>query len=169
MLLKMRRQYTVKEYRRIAEEIRRRRPGFNLTTDIIVGFPGETEEDFAESCRVARELEFSHIHTFKYSKRKGTRAARMPDQVDEQVKTERSAIIREISDENKRRYRERHIGETRELLVERVEEQAQARGYAEHYVPVSAPVPGAETNAFYPVRITGITDDEDPVLIGEPL
>jgi threonylcarbamoyladenosine tRNA methylthiotransferase MtaB len=81
VLLKMRRMYTLSGFREIVNKIRERHPDFNLTTDIIVGFPGETAEDFRATCDVVKEFSFSHIHTFKYSRRKGTRAERMPGQV----------------------------------------------------------------------------------------
>jgi threonylcarbamoyladenosine tRNA methylthiotransferase MtaB len=170
MLLRMRRQYTRDQFKEIAERIRARQPHFNLTTDIIVGFPGETEEDFQESCLIAEELEFSHIHTFKYSRRKGTRADRMPDQIDEQTKSERSERIREISERNKRRYRERLVGTTERLLSERVEVQngrSYVRGYGGHYAPIVAEVPEPEQNRFYDLQIGDIdTTGDEPVLIG---
>jgi threonylcarbamoyladenosine tRNA methylthiotransferase MtaB len=90
ILLKMRRQYTVDEFKTMVHKIKKKIPDFNFTTDIMVGFPGETEEDFQETCKVSEQLGFSHVHTFKYSIRKGTRAERMPDQVHEKIKTERS-------------------------------------------------------------------------------
>ncbi len=71
----------------------------------MVGFPGETDDDFEATCRVIRQAGFSHVHTFKYSIRRGTRAERMEDQVPEKVKQSRSSIIREIATENKLQYR----------------------------------------------------------------
>ncbi|MCU0370917.1 MAG: tRNA (N(6)-L-threonylcarbamoyladenosine(37)-C(2))-methylthiotransferase MtaB, partial [Bacteroidales bacterium] len=97
ILLQMRRFYNMASFMNLVEKIRGRYPDFNLTTDIIVGFPGETGEDFEMTCTAAREISFSHIHTFKYSTRTGTRAERMPDQVPEAVKQERSLTIRNIS------------------------------------------------------------------------
>ena len=81
VLLRMRRMYTLSEFSSIADKFRNRHPDFNLTTDIIVGFPGETALDFQSTCDLVRDIGFSHIHTFKYSRRKGTRADRMPDQI----------------------------------------------------------------------------------------
>ena len=167
MLLKMRRMYTLSEFRAITDKIRNRHPEFNLTTDIIVGFPGETAGDFQSTCQVVKDIGFSHIHTFKYSRRKGTRADRMPGQVPEKVKAERSEIIRLIGEENKRRYRLSFIGKTAQVLVEKTGD-GMARGYGEHYVPISFPSGTAEKNQIYPVRIKTLDDGEDPNLLGEP-
>ena len=81
ILMQMRRAYTLPSYMEIVEQLRTRHPLFNFTTDIMVGFPGETEQDFEATCNVIREVGFSHVHTFKYSRREGTRAARMEEQV----------------------------------------------------------------------------------------
>ncbi len=81
ILLKMRRMYTAKEFEEIATKLKTDYPQFNLTTDIIVGFPGESEEDFNKTAELAKKIGFGHIHTFKYSVRKGTRAERMPEQI----------------------------------------------------------------------------------------
>ena len=94
ILLAMRRPYTADRFERIAEELRRRVCHFNLTTDVIVGFPGETDEDFNDTAEMCSRLGFGHIHTFPYSRRSGTRADRMTSQVPERIKKERSGIIR---------------------------------------------------------------------------
>ncbi len=177
VLLAMRRMYTLAGYLEFVERLRGRYPGFNLTTDVIVGFPGESDEDFEETARVCREVAFSHIHTFKYSRREGTRADRMPNQVSEAVKSARSERIREIGSENKRRYRRSLLGSVQTVLVETIDAAGRGRGYGEHYVPVAL---GAEegqreagasivANRFYPVRLTALEEGEEPVLVGEPL
>lgn len=166
ILLRMRRMYTLSDFRYIVDKFRNSHPDFNLTTDIIVGFPGETSADFQSTCEVVRDIGFSHIHTFKYSRRKGTRADRMPDQVPEKLKAERSEVIRQIGEENKRRYRFSLIGTTEQVLVEKTS-QGMARGYGEHYVPISFSMEQAEKNRIYPVTIKNIKDGEDPDLTGE--
>ncbi len=160
----MRRTYRAADYVAVAERLRRRAPLLNLTTDIIVGFPGESQEDFEASCRIAREIGFGHIHTFKYSRREGTRAARMDGQVDERVKGERSEVVRRISADSKRLYRRRLVGRVEQVLVEKA--GAAAHGYGEHYVPVAFDLPGAERNRIYAVTITGLGPGDDPVLEG---
>jgi threonylcarbamoyladenosine tRNA methylthiotransferase MtaB len=165
VLLRMRRMYTLAGFRDIVNKIRRSHPDFNLTTDIIVGFPGETAEDFRATCDVVKEFGFSHIHTFKYSRRKGTRAERMPGQVPEKIKNERSGIIRLIGEENKRKYRSSLIGKTQQVLAEKVT-GAVCRGYGEFYVPIEFESTSPEKNSIREVRITGIDEGEDPVLFG---
>jgi threonylcarbamoyladenosine tRNA methylthiotransferase MtaB len=163
----MRREYSVDAFTKTVEQIRSNDPGFNLTTDVIVGFPGETEEDFRRTAEVVRNLRFSHVHTFTYARRSGTPAARKSDQVSESVKSDRSAVIREIAAEEKRRYREGLVGSTERLLVERVSPEGQASGYGERYVPLLLEEIGAKPNDLVMVRITGITDGPDPVLVAE--
>lgn len=166
VLLRMRRMYTLSKFRSIVEKFRNRHPGFNLTTDIIVGFPGETPEDFQSTCNIVRDYGFSHIHTFKYSRRKGTRADRLPDQIPEKVKSERSELIRQIAEENKRRYRSSLIGTMEQVLVEKIGD-GMARGYGEHYVPISFPSDQAEKNRIYPVFVKEIKEGPDPDLLGK--
>jgi threonylcarbamoyladenosine tRNA methylthiotransferase MtaB len=168
VLLRMRRMYNLQEYLTVIEKIRGKYSEFNFTTDIIVGFPGETEEDFEASCKVVRDVGFSHIHTFKYSRRKGTRADRMPDQVPEKIKNQRSEIIRAISEENKLKYRSSLIGISQNVLVEKVRGN-KGWGYGELYVPVEFTHPGIKNNMLQKVTLTGIGEGEDPVLAGNPL
>ncbi|HYX07276.1 MAG TPA: tRNA (N(6)-L-threonylcarbamoyladenosine(37)-C(2))-methylthiotransferase MtaB, partial [Bacteroidales bacterium] len=100
ILIRMKRMYSVGSFQKLIENLRKVRSDMNFTTDIMVGFPGETDEDFKQTCSMSRSIGFSHIHTFKYSIRAGTRAERMPEQVPEKVKSKRSEEIRKISDEN---------------------------------------------------------------------
>jgi len=163
----MHRTYTLKDYLDIISKIRTARSDFNLTTDILVGFPGETEEDFLQSCRIAQEIGFSHIHTFKYSHRKGTLADRMPGQVPEKVKNQRSAVMRGISVKNKRKYREGLLGKTQQVLVEKVRGR-KGWGYGELYVPVGFTMEGMRKNLLQKVRLVKLGDGEDPIFISSP-
>jgi len=167
ILLKMRRMYSAKDFETIATKLRNDYPGFNLTTDIIVGFPGETEEDFEKTVSLIKKIGFGHAHTFKYSVRKGTRAERMPDHVPEKVKSERSKRIRKIVEETKLNYRKSFIGKTQTVLVETFDKDGTARGYGEHYVPILIRQRNLDHNNFYNVTITGIDMQEEPLLIGE--
>ncbi len=170
VLLQMRRQYTYREYRKIVDAIRTRQPDFNLTTDVIVGFPGETEADFADTENACRDIGFSHIHTFPYSRRSGTRADRMEGQISESEKKERSARIRQISEENKRSYRQRFVGREQRVLVERAGTRtAIGSGYGEHYLPVEFHLPQVLHNEFYRVRLTALREGDDPALVGLPI
>jgi threonylcarbamoyladenosine tRNA methylthiotransferase MtaB len=181
ILLKMRRQYTYAEYLDIASRIRSELPDFNITTDIIVGFPGEGDREFEESLRAVDELAFGHVHAFKYSVRQGTRAERMDGQVRESVKSERSEKLRIAAEKQKRRYRSSLVGRNQRVLIERIREEDGgfiARGLGEHYVPVAFRLPIARpsteiadrfVNQFIDVRITGLGDGEDPELSGQAL
>jgi threonylcarbamoyladenosine tRNA methylthiotransferase MtaB len=166
VLLRMRRMYNLQQYLNMINKIRGKYEDFNFTTDIIVGFPGETEEDFQASCKVIQDAGFSHIHTFKYSRRKGTRADRMPGQVPEMIKNDRSEIIRRISEENKLKYRTSLIGKTQNVLVEKVRGN-KGLGYGELYIPVEITHPGMKNNMIQEVKLTGIQKGKDPVLIGK--
>ncbi len=173
ILLKMRRQYTAAQFARMAERIRARRSDFNLTTDVIVGFPGETEADFNETRALCTDLEFGHIHTFAYSRRSGTRADRLQEQIPEKVKQERSQQIRLIAEASKRRYRLALVGQTQRLLVERVDpSHGVARGYGENYVPIAVAAEGISRNSFVPVLLESLDtpeESEEPVLRGRPI
>ena len=164
MLLAMRRTYTVVQYREFVDKLRSRYPDMNLTTDIIVGFPGESEEDFKATCQITKEIGFSHVHTFKYSRRNGTRAARMGNQVPDPIKSARSETVRAIVAENKRQYRSGWIGRDQRVLIEKISD-GHAKGYGQHYLPIILPAEGCELNSFRKVKIQGFEDGEDPVLL----
>ena len=160
-LKRMNRHYTAAQFREMCQRIKTFRPDFNLTTDIIVGFPGETEQTFKESCVFAREIGFSHIHTFKYSVRTGTKAATMPNQVPEKVKSERSEVMRRISLENKTKYFEMMQSHSQRMLIERIDSKGIARGYGENYVPVLLKDASAEKNTFINIRLGEIVHREN--------
>jgi threonylcarbamoyladenosine tRNA methylthiotransferase MtaB len=151
--MRMRRTYGLASYLNIIEELRNRDPLFNFTTDIMVGFPGETEEDFQATCSIVRQVGFSHVHTFKFSLRQGTRAERMPEQIPEKVKQQRSLEVHELASENKYRYRKQFIGKQQTVLVEKVTKTGLARGYGEHYVPVEFRPSQPGNNYFQTVTI----------------
>jgi threonylcarbamoyladenosine tRNA methylthiotransferase MtaB len=164
VLMQMRRTYNIPSYMKIVEEIKKRYALFNFTTDMMVGFPGETEEDFQSSCDIIKQVGFSHVHTFKYSIRQGTRAERMPDQIPEKIKQQRSQIIRELATENKISYRNQFIGNQQTVLIEKVSKKGIARGYGEHYVPVEIKTNDTATNYFRTVGISKIIPGSDAVL-----
>lgn len=160
ILMKMRRMYTVKSFMDIIHSFRSIFPSFNFTTDIITGFPGETETDFSLSCKVAEEALFSHIHTFRYSKRAGTHASGMQDQIPEIVKAERSKVIQQISENNRNKYFKSLIGMDQKVLVEKNDEQGFAYGYGEHYVPVVFLEKNVEKNRFYTIKLGKVNEDK---------
>ena len=99
-LKRMNRRYTTAEYKEIVDKLRREIPDVAITTDVIVGFPGETEEEFEKTYNFLKELELSQMHIFKYSPRKGTKAADMENQVSPQDKHERSEKLLKLNKEN---------------------------------------------------------------------
>ncbi|MGL1893588.1 MAG: tRNA (N(6)-L-threonylcarbamoyladenosine(37)-C(2))-methylthiotransferase MtaB [Spirochaetaceae bacterium] len=168
ILKEMKRDYTFKQYKNIILRIKKVIPLFNITTDLIVGFPGESTILFNESLEASKELGFGHIHTFKYSKREGTKAADFKDQVDEKVKSSRSEEIRILSLELKRNYRESLIGTTQRVLIEKVIDGF-GKGFGEYYVPVKFNTNLTEINQFVNIKITGISDGSEPMLLGEEI
>ena len=117
-LKRMNRRYTSEEYFEKCQLLRKYFKEPALTTDVIVGFPGETQEEFEASRAFVDKVDFYETHVFKYSRREGTKAAAMKDQVPEQVKTERSAVLLELSRKKQEAYESRLLGTTQEVLVE---------------------------------------------------
>jgi len=165
ILLKMRRMYSANYFMETVERFRKAIPDFNFTTDVIVGFPGETEKDFQQTVDFISEAKFSHVHTFRYSRRTGTRADRMKEQVSGKVMAERSEVIRKLSEENRLQYMHSMQGKEQRVLIEKVA-GGMASGYGEHYLPVAFAVEDPTTNRFEQVRLTGTTPSADPVMQG---
>ena len=122
----MNRRYTAQEYREKCEILRKYYPAPALTTDVITGFPGETEEEFEESRSFVDSIHFYETHIFPYSKREGTKAAVMPDQLPEQIKKERSRVLIALGQEHQREYMEQFLGKKKEVLFE---EQQKIQGH----------------------------------------
>jgi threonylcarbamoyladenosine tRNA methylthiotransferase MtaB len=166
-LLRMRRMYDVEQFRKTISQFRSVYPEFNFTTDIIVGFPGETDEEFQQTIDAVKEFNFSHVHTFKYSVRKGTRAERLENHIPEKIKSARSLKIRELSEENKQLYFKGFIGKSQDVLIEKIT-QGIANGYGPHYVPVRFKAAGIQKNTVHSVRLTEIRGiGENMYLFGE--
>ncbi|WP_289053435.1 tRNA (N(6)-L-threonylcarbamoyladenosine(37)-C(2))-methylthiotransferase MtaB [Carboxylicivirga marina] len=163
VLLKMRRMYTYKLYQRIIERLRTIDPLFNITTDIIVGFPEESVVDFQQSLDAVNEMQFGHVHTFKYSKREDTRAARMTNVVPEKEKTKRSEELRQVAVDAKIKYRKQFIGKTQQVLIDTVKD-GYSKGYGEYYIPVK--IAGKlKKNQLYNIQILDMENDSiDPCL-----
>lgn len=139
-LKRMNRRYTAEEYREKCEILRKYYPAPALTTDVITGFPGETEEEFEESRSFVDSIHFYETHIFPYSKREGTKAAGMPDQLTEQVKKERSRIMIALGKEHQREYMEQFLGQEKEVLFEEqqtVEGQEYWTGHTMEYLKIA--------------------------------
>ena len=137
VLKRMNRHYTADEYRECCKNLRTAFKNPAITTDVIVGFPGETDEEFRQTKEFLKTIRFYEMHVFKYSRRAGTRADRMPDQVPEPVKTERSAELLSLEAEMSREYRSTFLGKTEEILLEEPVEingQRYMIGHTKEYV-----------------------------------
>lgn len=131
----MDRKYTKAEYEEKINKLRDARPNINLTTDVIVGFPGETEEDFLECVDYCKKIGFSKIHVFPFSKREGTKAAGMSDQLDNVVKKQRARRLIEIDDKLQKEYNDKFLGMKVNVLVEEVVD-GKSVGHTENFLKV---------------------------------
>ena len=168
-LRRMNRRYTSLEYARKCELLRKYFSNPALTTDVIVGFPGETEEEFAETESFLEDISFFETHIFKYSRRKGTRADRMPNQVPEQVKTQRSSRLLERNERNRRKYLELFLHRELEVLLEEPAEyegHIYQSGHTREYLPVLVPVE-EQRNQILAVRACKIL--ENGMLLAMPV
>lgn len=134
-LKRMNRRYTTEEFKAVTKRLRAKFPNAALTTDIIVGFPGETDEEFNTTYEFLKEIAFYKMHIFKYSQRKGTKAAVMPNQVDGKIKEERSKKLIELSNENEYKYNKKYIGKQVEVLFEEREGEY-LKGHTTNYIVV---------------------------------
>lgn len=156
ILREMNRNYTREAYIGLVEKIRKNIPGIAITTDIIVGFPGETEADFADTLSLVREIRFDSAFTFVYSPRSGTRAAEMPDQIGEEIQSKRIielvALQNEITEQRNREY----VGKTLEVLVEGISTRDSGHmcGRTSTSKMVNFPGPPSLTGEFADIKIT---------------
>ena len=134
-LKRMNRRYTTQQFEEIVKRLRKAYDNVNLTTDIIVGFPGETEEEFAKTYKFLEKIKFYKMHIFKYSPRKGTRAEQMPQQIEPQLKEERSKKLIELSDKNEKEYNSEYVGKRVEVLWEEQKNEIY-KGHTKNYVLV---------------------------------
>jgi threonylcarbamoyladenosine tRNA methylthiotransferase MtaB len=165
VLARMNRPYTAAQYLRIVSRVREAIPGIGITTDVMVGFPGETEEAFANTRRLIDEIGFSRLHVFRYSPRKRTAAASMPDQIPAQVKKRRAQNLIELGNNAMRLFAESIVGQTVEVLVERRSRRPnQLIGFTDNYVEVGFPGDVALAGRIVGVRIVGVDQDGCQVL-----
>lgn len=136
-LFRMNRKYTTNEYMTIVNNIRGIIPDTAITTDIMTGFPGETQEEFEKTCGFVEKIGFSQAHIFQYSERKGTKAANMPDKAPSVVKEERSKILMKICEKSQNKFRDQFIGRQMEILFENKKEDMW-EGHTTNYIPVRA-------------------------------
>lgn len=162
-LKRMNRKYITKEYERGCELLRKYFVHPAITTDVIVGFPGETEEEFEQTKAYLEQIHFYEMHIFKYSKRKGTRAAVMPDQIDEQIKAARSEKLIALGHDMSKEFRKFYIGKNEEVLFEEkavIGDKEYFVGYTKEYVKVAKKTDENLENQIVSGRISGMLTDE---------
>ena len=160
-LKRMNRKYTTSEVKEIIERLRRYYDDVMLTTDIIVGFPGETEEEFETTYQFLKQAKLYKMHVFQYSPRKGTRAAVMPNQIDGNIKEARSKKLIELSNENQKMYNQQLLGKEVEVLFEDKEVEdgiTYFRGHTQNYVLVKYKTDENLENTLKLIKISDISE-----------
>ncbi len=163
-LKRMNRKYTTNEFKVCTDLLKKAYPDVSLTTDIIVGFPGETEEEFEKTYNFLKDIDFYKMHVFKYSKRKGTKAAVMQNQIDGNIKEQRSARLIELSDNNEKMHNNKYIGKTVEVLFEEKDGEY-IKGHTTNYMVVKTKnIDKILENSIEKIKINHAYDSE---LIGD--
>jgi threonylcarbamoyladenosine tRNA methylthiotransferase MtaB len=155
----MRRRYLRELYEARVEKIKSVMPDCCIGVDVIVGFPGETKEDFLETYRFLNELNISYLHVFTYSERENTPAAIMAGKVSHSERHERSKMLHILSDKKRRAFYETQIGKEWNVLFEKEVENGIMYGFTSNYVKVTVKYDPLRVNEIVPVRITGLTKD----------
>ncbi|MGI5850746.1 MAG: tRNA (N(6)-L-threonylcarbamoyladenosine(37)-C(2))-methylthiotransferase MtaB [Caldicoprobacterales bacterium] len=165
-LRRMNRKYTTAQYREIVNRLRRYIPDVAITTDIMVGFPGETQEEFDSTVEFVKEINFSRIHVFKYSPRKGTPAARYKDQITEDIKESRSRRLIGLGREMEKNYLRSFLGREEWVLFEETSKNKEGwyEGYTQHYIRVA--VPGHE-GLIGSMVLVNLVDLKDNIMLGK--
>jgi threonylcarbamoyladenosine tRNA methylthiotransferase MtaB len=157
-LKRMNRHYTTEEYKAIVEDLRKTIPDVSVTTDVIVGFPGETEDEFETTYSFLQELALSKMHVFKFSPRKGTRAAEMDNQIDTAVKDKRSHRVIELDEQLENRFISSFIGRDMKVLFEETK-GGYSYGYTENYIRVRIPTAEELSGKILNVRLVACTGE----------
>ncbi len=164
VLKRMNRKYTAEEYENNVKIIRKYMPEAGITTDIIVGFPGETNEEFSETLEFVKAVKFSRIHVFKYSIREGTKAALMTEQISDLVKSQRSKILIESGESISNEFMNQFIEKDMKVLVETKKKENIFEGYTTNYLKVFIKSDINIENEIISVHLKNIRNDS---LIGE--
>ncbi len=159
LLQKMRRKYLTDLYRGRVEYIKSLNKDACIGVDVIVGFPGETEEDFMETVDFIKDLDVSYLHVFTYSERANTTAVKLGDAVPMEVRKDRSKRLHILSDKKKRHFYEENVGSERTALFEQEEDGGMMFGFTENYVKVKFTYDETKINTFQRVRLTEIDRD----------
>ncbi|MBY2476889.1 tRNA (N(6)-L-threonylcarbamoyladenosine(37)-C(2))-methylthiotransferase MtaB [Clostridioides difficile] len=158
-LKRMNRRYTTSEYKTIVDRLRSKMPNVAITTDVIVGFPGETNDEFKETYEFLKEIELSQMHIFKYSPRKGTPAATMENQVDPQMKHFRSEQLLNLSKVNFNKFANKFIGSELDVLFEQNTEENKFEGLTSNYIRVVVESDKNIQGQILKVKINDVKDE----------
>ena len=169
-LKRMNRRYTTQEFEKVTRLLREAYPNAALTTDIIVGFPGETDEEFNNTYEFLKKVDFYKMHIFKYSQRKGTKAAVMPNQIDGTIREERSRKLISLSNENEIRYNKEYVGKDVKVLFE--DEHIEngtiyIKGHTTNYIVVKMKLDNCHEEYNNTIQTVKITDTDGVELIGK--
>jgi threonylcarbamoyladenosine tRNA methylthiotransferase MtaB len=154
----MRRRYQRELYTERVEKIKSLMPNACIGVDVIVGFPGETHEDFLETYQFLNELNISYLHVFTYSERDNTLAKDLPGRVPSKDRSERSKMLHILSDKKRRKFYEENIGQVTNVLFENDIENGKMHGFTDNYIRVAALYDPVLINELKPVRLTHIND-----------
>jgi len=154
----MKRHYSVSHYEESVSLIRTLVPEAAITTDIMVGFPGETDEEFEGSYAFCRRMEFARIHVFAYSPREGTQAAQLPQQVEDKVKKQRSQQMLALAKESAQNFSQRFLGRTMPVLFEQ-QSNGVWSGHTANYIKVYTQTTADLTNKLLPLKLVEIRED----------
>lgn len=163
-LKRMNRHYTADEYQRIVNDLRSTFENCSITTDVMVGFAGETQEEFASSVEFVKRIGFAKTHVFPYSQREGTAAAKRADQIDNSVKAQRSKVMIAAAEKCRLDFMKKQIGLTEPVLFEQPDRTGAWQGYTMNYTPVKVRFSGDLGGIIRNVRLTGIEND---CMVGE--
>jgi threonylcarbamoyladenosine tRNA methylthiotransferase MtaB len=155
----MRRRYSISDYRQSVSLIRALVPEAAITTDIIVGFPGETSAEFQESYKLCQKLRFARIHVFAYSPREGTQASRMPEPVEGRVKKQRNQRMLALAKESAQNFSQRFLGRTMPVLWEKRFDGIWS-GHTDNYIKVYTRSNEALTNKLLSVKLVGLFNQD---------
>ena len=172
VLKRMSRRCTTDEYSKLLDTARAAHPRFNITTDIIVGFPGETEEEWQQTTAFVERAGFGHVHIFAFSPRQGTKAARLPNPVSRDIKKERSEALHQLAARSRQEILQASVGQECDVLVEgtpeKTEDNYRCSGYTPNYLRITFDTEQDPGNTIVRVKVIGVSDNGDE-LIGEPL
>ena len=159
ILKKMNRHYTFEEYRKFVEKARELIPDIHIGTDIIVGFPQESEANFLDSCEHVREINFGNSHLFSYSKRIGTPAATMSGQIDNATIKRRYNELKKITDESAENFAKSFIGKTLPVIFEEIKSDGMLHGWSDNYLPIKIAPQSVEKEKIVQVKILEYCSD----------